>query len=820
MTTRAKSSLTSALEPLPIDPLLPEIAATLLNKGRLVLEAAPGAGKTTRVPLALLPHLEGRILLLEPRRLAARAAAERMAEALGEPVGETIGYRVRGEARTSARTRIEVVTDGVLIRMIQADPDLPGVAAILFDEFHERSLEADLALALALDLKAALRPDLKLLVMSATLGTAFVAALLEDAPILVAHGQNFPVETKWLERPFPRNAPLPELMADLIRQALQVGEGGLLAFLPGEGEIHRTAEALAAVLPKDVLVQKLYGAMPLAEQRAVLAPQGDERRVVLATSIAETSLTVPDIRIVVDSGLARRARYDPGSGLARLVTEPVSRAEADQRRGRAGRIAPGWCFRAWTRGQEGGFPPHRPAEIETADLARLALELAAWGTDRLRFPTTPPAGALAEARALLSDLGALDAKGHITPLGRAMAALPVHPRLAHMLLAAGSGAAPIAALMEERDPLLPGASVDFMLRLATLAGEAGPPARREALTRIRKETERLKRLAPPDRGLSPAACAMLAWPDRIARRRPGQGARFLLANGRGAVLDPADPLAAAEWLVVLESDGQIPEARIRLALATTEAEIRATLAARIITSEDCRFDRETRRIRAVRQDRLGVLILSETPITPKPGALVAALLAAVRALGLAGAGMPAEAQAFAARVEWLKAQGVPLPACDEATLIAELENWLAPWLASCRSVDDLAAIDWLAALSARLTSAERERLEALAPAFFIPPMGRRTPIDYSGAAPTVSVRLQELFGLNDHPRLGPKAQPLRIALLSPAGRPIAVTTDLPGFWVGSYHDVRKDMRGRYPRHPWPEDPASARPMLKAKPRGT
>lgn len=804
---------------LPIDPLLPQIAATLAAEGRLVLQAPPGAGKTTRVPPALLATVPGRILLLEPRRLAARAAAERMADALGEAVGATVGYRIRGEARVSGATRIEVVTEGILTRMIQSDPELPGVGAILFDEFHERSLHADLGLALALEARDALRPDLALLVMSATLEAAPVAALMGDAPILTAAGRAHPVETRWLDRPVPRDIPLPRAMADLILTALAGTEGGVLAFLPGEGEIRRTAAALEGRLPPGVALQPLFGAMDFAAQRAALAPLAGGRKLVLATAIAETSLTIPDVRVVVDAGLARRARHDPGSGMSRLVTEPVSRAEAEQRRGRAGRVAPGVCFRLWTRGQEGALPLHPPPEIATADLAPLALELAAWGADSLRFVTPPPEGALAEARALLADLGALDGAGRITPEGRAMVALPLHPRLAHMLLRAGAGAAGIAALTAERDPLI-GAGADLSARLAALAGRPAGPVRPEVLARLRAEARRLERLAPADAGLTPAAAAMLAWPDRIARRRPGDQPRYLLSGGKGAVLDPADGLAGAAWLVAAETDGASPEARIRLALPTSEAEIRATLPDRIGRADRCDWSPRDGRILSRRQERLGALVLSDAPIEAAPEARARAALDGLRELGLAQCGMTPAARRLQARAELLRTQGEDLPPCDDADLVATAGDWLLPHLGRIRTAEDLRALDLTEALKARLGWEALARLDRLAPPDFVTPLGRRVPIDYAAETPSIELRLQEMFGVTVHPAVGPRRLPLRITLLSPGQRPIAVTTDLPGFWAGAYAEVRKDMRGRYPRHPWPEDPTQADPTLRAKPRGT
>ncbi len=803
--------------PLPIDPLLPELCARLETAGRAVLQAPPGAGKTTRVPLALLEAMggraaAGRIVMLEPRRLAARAAAERLAGQLGEQVGGTVGYRIRGESRTGPGTRIEVVTEGVLTRMIQSDPDLPGVACLIFDEFHERSLNADLGLALALEIREALRPDLRLLVMSATLDAAPVAALMGDAPVLTAEGRSHPVETVWLPRPRPAGAPLAADMAALVLRALAETEGGVLAFLPGEREIRATAAALAGALPAGCVLRPLYGALPAAEQRAAIAPDPAARKVVLATSIAETSLTIEDIRTVVDAGLARRARFDPGTGMSRLVTEPASRAEITQRAGRAGRLAPGRCYRLWAGPEEGARPAFAPPEIAEADLAGLALELALWGGADLAFLTPPPEGALASARALLRDLGALDAGGRITGHGKVMAGLPVHPRLAHMLAVAGPGAAPLAALLSDRDPL-PGRGADLGLRLRAMRdGSAPKPPVREA--------QRLARLArragPGDPDMSAGQMAALAYPDRIGMRRPGDAPRYLLSGGRGATLDPGDGLAAAPFLVATDIDGGGREARIRLALPLTEAELVDAAGDRIETIRSCGWSRRDGRVTARIEERLGAITLSARAWTEAPEAeRVAAMLDGVRQLGLTLG--PAAAR-FRARVEIARAGGADLPAMDDAALLDTAADWLPPYLAGIETAAAWRALDLLPALEARLTWEQRQALDRAAPAAFTTPLGRKVPIDYAGESPEVAVRLQELFGQTEHPSVG--GRPLKLVLLSPAGRPVQVTTDLPGFWASSYADVRKDMRGRYPKHPWPEDPTQADPTLRAKRRGT
>lgn len=812
---------------LPIDPLLPDLLAALARHGRAVLQAPPGAGKTTRVPLALLQsgQVTGRIVMLEPRRLAARSAAERMAETLGEKPGATVGYRIRGESVVSKATRIEVVTEGILTRMLQSDPELAGVGAVIFDEFHERSLNADLGLALTWEVRQALRPDLALVVMSATLDAAPVAALLADAPVLTAEGRAFAVQTRWLDRPLQKARRFTEAATELTLQAHAETEGDMLVFLPGEGEIRQVAAALAPSLPAETTLHPLYGALPFASQRAALRPAASGRKIVLATAIAETALTIEGVRVVVDCGRARRARFDPGSGMSQLITEPVSRAEAEQRRGRAGRVAPGICYRMWTRAAEGALPAFPPPEIAAADLAGLALELALWGgsAEGLAFLTPPPAPALAEARALLGALGALDATGRITGHGRAMAALPLHPRLAHMALVAGPAAAPLAALMAERDPLR-GAPADLSLRLAALKAARSDPAfaaNPATLERIRKEARRLARMIPTgNAGLSAAEMAALAYPDRIGLRRKGCAPRYVLSGGKGAALDPADPLAQARLIVATDLDGDSREARIRMALPIPESALRALFSERIGWHDLCIWSRREGRVLARQQERLGALVLDDRIWKDAPPeALAAAALEGVRALGLQNCGLRAQAQRFIARVELARAGGEDLPEMTEAALLASAEDWLLPHLAGCRSAADLRALDLTDALRQRLTWEEMQRLDRLTPAHFTTPLGRKIPIDYGGEAPQIALRLQEMFGVTRHPCVGPDRQPLRITLLSPAGRPVQVTTDLPGFWATSYADVRKDMRGRYPRHPWPEDPTEASPTLRTKPRG-
>lgn len=798
------------MDRLPIDDALPALLDALRSRGMAVLEAPPGAGKTTRVPLALLEVVKGSILMLEPRRLAARAAAERMASTLGEPVGRTVGYRMRGESRVSGATRIEVVTEGILTRMIQDDPELPGVGAILFDEFHERSLNADLGLALALDIRGALRPDLVLLPMSATLDAAPVAALMGDAPRITAEGRAFPVETRWLPRPLSRDMRWEQAMAGLVRQALEEAPGDVLAFCPGEGEIRRVAGLLGDC---GCAVRPLFGAMAFDAQRAAIAPEPDGRRkLVLATAIAETSLTIPGITVVVDGGRARRARYDPASGMTRLVTERVTRAEAVQRQGRAGRTAPGVCYRLWAKAEEGALAAFPPPEIAAADLTGLALDLALWGSDRLPFLTPPPAPALAEARVLLTALGALDERGGITAHGRMLAVMPLHPRLAHMLVTGGGPVAPVvAALLSEKDPLR-GAPPDLGLRLEAVAGRRagdGP-----VLDRVRAEAKRLARDAGPDRGLSPGALAALAYPDRIGLRRSGDAPRWLLSGGRGAAMDPGLPLSGARMIVATDLDGEAREARVRQAVALDEGEFRALYADRFRRERTCVWDAREGRVAARDRVMFGAIAVEDRPWSDAPPEDMArAALEGLRADGLT---FLASAARLRARILLARAEGADVPDVSDAALLAGED--LLPWLGKARTLSDLRSLDLTEALRTITGWAGMAEVDRIAPAHFTTPLGRQVSIDYDGEAPSIELRLQELFGVTRHPIVG--GRPLRITLLSPGAKPVQVTQDLPGFWANSYADVRKDMRGRYPRHPWPEDPTQADPTTRAKPRGT
>ena len=808
---------------LPIHDVLDPLRAALETRPNAVLVAPPGAGKTTVTPLALLdaPWLQGRrIIMLEPRRLAARAAAQRMAASLGEPVGQTVGFRVRMQSKVSARTRVEVVTEGVFTRMILDDPGLSDVGCVIFDEFHERSLDADLGLALARDAQGLLRDDLRILVMSATLDGAAVAAVLDDAPVIESQGRSHPVETRYLGRdPALR---IEESAVRAIRKALTEAEGGVLAFLPGQGEILRVAERLAEQTPPSTLIAPLFGALdPRDQDLAIAPPPPGRRKVVLATSIAETSLTLEDVRVVVDCGLARVPRYDPASGLTRLATVRVSRAAADQRRGRAGRTAPGVCYRLWDEAETRALPAFAEPEIRTADLSGLALDLARWGArdlSTMAFLDAPPAAAYGEALALLRRLEAIDDKGVITPHGKALAAVPLAPRLAHMLLRAAehgqaARAAEIAALLGERN--LGGRDTHLTHRLEGFARDRSPRAR-DARSLAARWTSGLAAGSKPP--LSDGALLALAYPERIARTRGGQG-EFQLMSGRGVHVEPADVLARERWIAVGELGGGERSDRILLAAPITEAEI-VDLFGAALEQEDRIEESPGGRVRVRRLTRLGRLTVRESVEDAPPPALVtAALLARVRTAGLADLPWGSAAKALRQRMAYLRA-GDPeaWPDLSDEALIARLDDWLTPMLVDVQKLSDIGPDLLDAALRTLVPFDVQRRLEAALPTHWTAPTGTLAPIDYvAEGGPRVEIRVQEVFGLDVHPLVG--GRPLVLALLSPARRPIQMTKDLPGFWRGSWKDVRAEMRGRYPKHPWPEAPQAADPTTRAKPRG-
>ncbi len=811
---------------LPIHAALPALMQALATHDAAVLVAPPGAGKTTVVPLALLDQLWARgskLIVLEPRRLAARAAANRMAQTLGEPVGETVGFRVRMESRVSGRTRIEVVTEGVFTRMILDDPGLEGVAAVLFDEFHERSLDADLGLALARDAQAVLRPDLKLLVMSATLDGARVAALLGDAPVIESTGRTYPVETRYLGRdPAER---LEARAARGVRKALAEEVGGVLVFLPGQGEIRRTAGLLAERLPADVELAPLYGALPPAEQDRALEPAAPGRRkVVLATAIAQTSLTLAGVRVVIDAGLSRTPRFDASSGLTRLETVRVSRASADQRRGRAGRTEPGVCYRLWEEAETRALTPFDRPEILEADLSGLALDLAVWGadsTDGLAFLDPPPATAWREARALLTGLQALDAAGRLTPHGRTLARLPLPPRLAHMVArgaetGAALPAARIAALLGERG--LGGLSTDLEDRLTDLARDRSERARQaQALA------ARWARAAggAGGGGASIGALLLAAYPERAAKRR-GPPGEFRLTTGRAVFVEQTDALARADWIVAADLGGGAQRDRVLLAARIDEAEVLAVLAHRLRTEVNVELGAggKATAYEHTYLDRL--MVLERRVDAPPPALLTRALLDRLRREGLSALNWGEATVSLRARIAFLrKLEGGDWTDLSDAALLARLEDWLEPLIAGRGGLDRVSSGDLDGAVRTLVPHDQQRRLETLAPPRFTGPTGDSFAIDYAAdGGPRVEVRVQALYGVTVHPTLANGRAPLTLALTSPAHRPVQVTRDLPGFWRGSWRDVRTEMKGRYPRHPWPEDPTTAPPTLRAKPRGT
>jgi len=810
---------------LPIEAALPDLRRALDARNAAVLVAPPGAGKTTRVPLDLLdaPWLRGgKVILLEPRRLAARAAAARMAQTLGEDVGGTVGLRVRLGSKISARTRIEVVTEGVFNRMILDDPELSGVGAVLFDEFHERSLDADLGLALALDAQGGLREDLRILVMSATLDGARVAGLLDDAPVIASEGRAFPVEDRYLER--DPNRRIEDSVAEAVLRALRADPGSVLVFLPGQAEIRRTAEALADKVGPDVILAPLYGALTPAEQdRAVAPAPAGRRKVVLATSIAETSLTIEGVRIVVDSGLARVPVYEPGIGLTRLVTARASRAAVDQRRGRAGRTEPGLCWRLWSEAAMGSLDAFGRPEILSSDLAGLLLDCAAWGVSdprTLRFLDPPPAPALAEAREMLEGLGALDAGCRLTDTGARLRALPLPPRLARMVATAaqdgcGRAAANLAAVLVERG--LGGDGVDLDERVDRFARDRGGRA-----SDMRRLAENWARIAGGKGSADPSPAGPLrelAFPDRVARGR-GRDGEFLMVSGRAGRLDPASPLAREPFVVVADLAGSAGNARILAAAAIGPEAIEALFADRIEAATQVTFDPQSTALRGRSVRRLGAVNLGETPLpVPADEATAVILAEGIARLGLDRLPWTSALAQWRARVNFLHgAEGEPWPNLSDAALAGTVAAWLAPAIVGRASLAAITGDDLANGLHALLPWDLRGRLDAAAPTHVEVPTGSRIPVDYAAEEPILAVRVQELFGLDRHPQAG--GRPLVLHLLSPAHRPIQITRDLPGFWRGSWGAVRSDMRGRYPRHPWPEDPLAEAPTRRAKPRGT
>ncbi len=834
---------------LPIEAVLPALCDTLQHSPNVVLTAPPGAGKTTRIPLALLdePWLAGKkLLMLEPRRLAARAAACRMATTLREPIGVTVGYRMRLDTKVGPKTRVEVVTEGILTRLLQSDPDMQAYAAILFDEFHERSLQADTGLTLSLETQRLFRKDLRLLVMSATLDCGPVSELLGQAPVIVSEGRMFPVDTRYLERPVTGH--LDAAVTQVIRRSLAQDHGSILVFLPGMAEIRRVQQKLQdAALGSAVHIAPLHGELPPATQDAAIepAPPGT-RKVVLATSIAETSLTIDGIRVVIDAGRLRIPRFDPRSGLTRLDTIPVTQDSADQRRGRAGRLEPGVCYRLWTEKEQLSMAPRRPPEILDADLTPLLLDLAAWGTadpSELSWVTPPPAGAISQARELLSRLGALNRTGHITPHGKRMADLPLHPRLAHMLVASSnlhqaSLACDVAALLGERDILRGHGGMlpkDIRLRLDALHGDrthlGNAIVDRAAVHRIKQTADIWRRHLglPAERTHGNELTSedktgqllALAYPDRIARRQAGPDPRYVLTNGRGALFAAPDPLASEPYLVVADLDGAGHWARIDLAAPISLENIESLYAGRISDVDEVVWDESSRSVKATRQRKLDSLALTEQALSqPDPLLLRTALLQGLRQFGLATLAWTLELRQWQTRVQFVRHVEGPAsswPDLSDEALTASLERWFGPFIEGMTTLDRVQRIDLSPPLHALLNWDQQKRLDRMAPTHVTVPSGSNVRIDYEDPdAPVLAVRLQEMFGAKDTPRIAAGKVPLTLHLLSPARRPVQVTKDLASFWATTYQDVRKELRGRYPKHHWPENPLTAPPTAKTK----
>ena len=824
---------------LPVEPVLQPLVDTLASHSSAVLQAPPGAGKTTLVPPALLaaPWLgDQSIVMLEPRRVAARAAASRIAELLGDSVGGVVGYRTRGDSRVGPRTRIEVVTEGVLTSRLQRDPTLDGVGVVIFDEFHERHLQSDVGLALALRTQRLVRHDMRLLVMSATLDGESVSRYLGDAPIVTSEGRTYDVDTRYLQ---PRGGSgLASVLAPTIHSALSRDPGDLLVFLPGAGEIARAEEMLRGELSGDVVVMPLHGSLDATSQDRAIKPEARGRRkIVLATSIAETSLTIDGVRIVIDTGVSRVPRFDPSTGMTRLDTVRVSKASADQRRGRAGRTAPGVCYRLWLEHDSHQLLERSPPEMLHADLTPLALDLAAAGVadpGDLAWLDPPPPASFAHALELLRELEAIDPRGGLTPHGRAMADLPVHPRLAHMLLRSREQgltrvACELAALLEERDiavargePL----DADIALRIEALRGGRTLVVNvdERATHRVRAQADRLAKhlragAASADDVASIGSLVALAYPDRVAQRRAGSVPRYLMRNGRGAELVGGQTLATSPYLVVAQLDDRRPESRVFLAAGLSLDEIRTRFGSQIVTERVVELDDETGSIAARRRERLGAIVLRETTVDADPADVQRALLDAIRRRGVGQLPWSDAAARLRDRMRFVAAHDPSWPDVSDAQLLERLDEWLAPALSGIRRIGDVAKADLVTALSSLLDWRQRRELDELAPSHIVVPSGSRIPIDYTDpAAPALAVRLQEVFGLQESPRVLGGRVPLTMQLLSPAHRPVQVTRDLAGFWRTSYFDVRKELRGRYPKHEWPEDPLSAPPTRRAKRR--
>ena len=816
-------------EKLPIDEVLNELIKAMREKNHAVLQAPPGAGKTTRIPIALLASdlFEKKIIMLQPRRLAVRSAAKRLAQHYGDQLGQTVGYRMRGESKVSNKTRIEVVTEGVLIKMIQNDPELNNVSCIIFDEFHERSLSADLGLTFCLEIRSELREDLGILVMSATLDAAPVAKLMGDAPVITSSGKSYDVCPYYLSKPWKFNKTFKndfiQAISGLIIKAFEENEGSILAFLPGVREIKQVQTFLKAKLANDLDIYPLYGAMSFDEQQKAILPSC-RRKLILATSIAETSLTIKDIRIVIDSGLTRRSRFDPSSGMSRLITERVTKAEAIQRMGRAGRTNTGVCYKLWTKGEEGGLKPFPEPEILISDLSPLAMELAAWGVSNpknLPFLTQPKSSDFQTAQELLRDLGALNDNGKITALGQKISREPTHPRLARILISGGQDANLVVALIESKDILGPNSPTDFKLRIDAMKNSISfennnPYAiNKKASSNVLKLSKRLHPKGQLE--LSNAQMVALAYPDRIGLSRNQNRGQFLLSGGKGAFISASDQLASAKMIVALNLDGDKREAKLRIGIEILETEFMELFHDQIKFKRICEWSKRELKVITSEEKTFQSLVLSKKKWTScNPELIAKALLMGINDIGLDILPWTSKTKNFLARANKLNQTSDFLPNCSLEFLSKKTHEWLLPHLVGFRSKGDLEKLNMIDIIKNLFSWKQIEYLNKNAPEFILAPTGTKMIINYSEEQPKIRIRLQELFGLKTHPTIGENNEPLLVELLSPAMRIVQTTSDLPKFWLTSYSDVRRDMRGRYPRHPWPEDPMNAEPTRRIK----
>ena len=816
-------------EKLPIDEVLNELIKAMREKNHAVLQAPPGAGKTTRIPIALLASdlFEKKIIMLQPRRLAVRSAAKRLAQHYGDQLGQTVGYRMRGESKVSNKTRIEVVTEGVLIKMIQNDPELNNVSCIIFDEFHERSLSADLGLTFCLEIRSELREDLGILVMSATLDAAPVAKLMGDAPVITSSGKSYDVCPYYLSKPWKFNKTFKndfiQAISGLIIKAFEENEGSILAFLPGVREIKQVQTFLKAKLANDLDIYPLYGAMSFDEQQKAILPSC-RRKLILATSIAETSLTIKDIRIVIDSGLTRRSRFDPSSGMSRLITERVTKAEATQRMGRAGRTNTGVCYKMWTKGEEGGLKPFPEPEILVSDLSSLAMELAAWGVSNpknLPFLTQPKSSDFQTAQELLRDLGALNDNGKITALGQKISREPTHPRLARILISGGQDANLVVALIESKDILGPNSPTDFKLRIDAMKNSISfennnPYAiNKKASSNVLKLSKRLHPKGQLE--LSNAQMVALAYPDRIGLSRNQNRGQFLLSGGKGAFISASDQLASAKMIVALNLDGDKREAKLRIGIEILETEFMELFHDQIKFKRICEWSKRELKVITSEEKTFQSLVLSKKKWTScNPELIAKALLMGINDIGLDILPWTSKTKNFLARANKLNQTSDFLPNCSLEFLSKKTHEWLLPHLVGFRSKGDLEKLNMIDIIKNLFSWKQIEYLNKNAPEFILAPTGTKMIINYSEEQPKIRIRLQELFGLKTHPTIGENNEPLLVELLSPAMRIVQTTSDLPKFWLTSYSDVRRDMRGRYPRHPWPEDPMNAEPTRRIK----